>query len=260
MVDPDARTRVYLCGRLAVVHGSVVVPESAFPARQGRRLWAFGVLHRQQPIGRDELADAIWGDEIPDSWDTALTVLVSRLRRALQPVFAGDPPIVVGGPGRYELRLPAGTVVDYERARQALHRTDVLVERQDWDAALAEARVAAEIAARGFLPGEGGVWVEGRRRLLRSVQLHALTYTVEAELQRGRATVAEREAEQLLALDPLREGSYQLLMRALSAGGNASGVERVLAECQTVFATERMEPSADTRELARTLARGRPQL
>lgn len=259
MIDPHARVRVYLCGRLAIMRGSVVVPESAFPARQGRRLWAFGVLHRQQPIGRDELAEAVWGDTVPDSWDVALNVLVSRLRRAIQPTFAEQPSVVIGGPGRYELRLPAGTIVDYERAREALHRTDVLVQSQDWDAALAEARVAAEIAARGFLPGESGVWVEGQRRLLRSVQLHALTYTVEAELQRGRATIAEREAEQLLALDPLREGSYQLLMRALSAGGNGSGVSRVLAECQAVFAAERMTPSAETLTLAQTLAHGRPK-
>ena len=43
--------RIQLCGRLALERGRAVVGEDAFPARQGRRLWAFLVLHRRQPQG-----------------------------------------------------------------------------------------------------------------------------------------------------------------------------------------------------------------
>jgi DNA-binding SARP family transcriptional activator len=52
-------------------------------ARQGRRLWAFLVLHRRRPAGRSDVAAAVWGDAMPDTWDDALSVLVSRLRRSL---------------------------------------------------------------------------------------------------------------------------------------------------------------------------------
>ncbi len=171
----------------------------------------------------------------------------------LRPVTELDGPLLLGEPGRYDLRLPPETVVDFERARAALHRTDVLMHGEQWGAALAEARVAAEIAARGFLPGEAGAWVEGQRRLLRSVRLHALSYPVEAELHRGHTNSAEREAEQLLALDPLRETSHRLLMRALAAGGNASGVRRALAECRRVLASEGMAPSPETEQFTARL-------
>ncbi len=253
-MDPaDEPLRIFICGRLSLVRGERLVPESAFPARQGRRLWAFLVLHRAQPIGRGDLASAIWGDEAPDSWDDALNALVSRLRRSLRPITRADGPTISGDTGRYELRLPAGTVVDFERSRAALHRTDVLMRQGDAAAALAEARVATEIAARPFLPGEDGAWVEGQRQLLQSVRLHALEYTVEAELARGHADTAEREAEQLLALDPLHEGSHRLLMRVRAARGNDSGVWQALIACRRVLGAEGLAPSRRTELLAREL-------
>ena len=245
--------RIYICGRLSIVRGARVVSEPDFPARQGRRFWAYLIIHRQQPVSRGDLATAIWGDAIPDAWESSLNAIAARLRRTLQPLVEVEVPSLIGEPGRYDLRLPPGTIVDFERARAALHRADVLMFGERWPEALAEARVAAEIAARGFLSGEGGSWVEGQRQLLHSVRIHALAYTVEAELRRGYVAAAEREAEQLIALDPLREASYHLLMRALAAGGNASGVHRVLLECRRILASEGLAPSAETERLAHEL-------
>ena len=223
--------RIYVCGRLAIEHEAVVLRESDFPARQGRRLWAFLVLRRRWPVARDDLATAIWGDEVPDAWDAALNPLISRLRALLRPLMACDPALAIRGEvGRYALALPADTFIDYERARAGLHEADSRLRRGDLGPALAEARVAMEIAAHGFLPGEEAPWIEGERRLLADLRLHALECTVEAELRRGNAAIAEREAEQLLALAPLRESGYRLLMRALAAGGHLVGDRLTLAD------------------------------
>lgn len=222
-----SRLRLYVCGRLAVEHDAVVVPETAFPARQGRRLWVFLVLHRRQPVSRGDLAEAVWGDAIPDAWDVGLNAIVSRLRRCLRPLAATCPMLSLRGEeGRYVLALPPDTFVDYERAREALHRADVLLRRGESMAALGEARVATEIAARGFLGGEDGTWVEGQRQLLAEVRLHALECTVEAELARGCPERAEREAELLRSLDPRREASQRLLERVRRAALEASADER----------------------------------
>jgi len=256
MDDPTgAPLRLYVCGRVAAARGAATVLEPAFPARQGRRLWVYLVLNRQQPISRDDLAGAVWGDAIPDAWDDALNVLLSRLRRCLRPIVRPDGPRLVGEVGRCHVHIPPLTVVDLERARLALHRADVLMRERRLPEALAEARVATEIAARGFLAGEAGAWVEGQRRLLASVRLHALEYTVEGELLRGHADTAEREAEQLLALDPLRERSHALLMQASAAAGNASSVLRLLRECRRTLAAEGLEPSPALERLAAELAR-----
>lgn len=239
-----------------MARGGVVVREDAFPARQGRRLWAFLVLQRRHPAGRVEAAAAVWDDAMPDAWDDALSVLVSRLRRALRPIAgACGEPAIRGGEGRYLLSLPAGSEIDLEWATAALHRAEVLMRRQDWAAALAEARVATEVAARGFLSGEDGAWVEGQRRLLEEVRVHALECTVSAELARGNAALAEREAERLVALAPLRETGHRLLMQALVAGGNRGQAVAAYERCRRLLREQAgIGPSPETEAVFRRIA------
>jgi SARP family transcriptional regulator, regulator of embCAB operon len=255
----DAPLRIQLCGRLAIERGRAVVGEDDFPARQGRRLWAFLVLHRRQPAGRSDVAAAVWGDAIPDAWDDALSVLVSRLRRSLRPITGSCPePAITGGEGRYLLALPSGSLIDLERAMAALHRAEGLMRQAAWGAVVAEAQVTIEIAARGFLNGEGGEWVEGQRRLLAEARVHALECTVIAELARGHAALAEREAEQLVALAPLREASHRLLMQALVAGGNPGQAVLAYHRCRRLLREQvGVAPSVEMEQLYRQLMRQR---
>ena len=256
----DAPLRIQLCGRLAIERGSALVGEDAFPARQGRRLWAFLVLHRRQPAGREDVAAAVWGEAMPDAWDDALSVLISRLRRSLLPIAHACPePAIKGGEGRYRLELPPGSVVDLERAMAALHRAEGLIRQKAWGAVVAEAQVTTEIAARGFLNGERGDWIEGQRRLLGEARVHALESTIVAELARGHAALAERDAEQLVALAPLREAGHRLLIQALVAGGNPGQAVLAYHRCQRLLREQvGVAPSAEMEELFQQLLK-RPE-
>lgn len=251
----EQRLRVYVCGRLAVEAGPVLVREADFPARQGRRLWAYLVLHRRHPVGRDDLATALWGDDVPDAWDSTLNALVSRLRRNLAPAAAVVPGFALHGePGRYRLVLPVETFVDAERARAAMHEVDRLVYREQIGLALAEARVAMEIAGRGFLAGEEAPWIEGMRRTLADIRRRAHERTIEAEIERGRLDLAETEARALLVGDPLHEPAYRLLMRALVGRGNAAQAIRVYEECRRTLREQvDARPSPETDRLLREI-------
>lgn len=257
---PLSMPRIYVCGRLAIEAGDCLVREDELPGRQGRLLWTYLVLHRRGPIGRVDLAEAIWNDAIPDAWDTSLSALASRLRRTLAPLGTGQQALTIrGDQGRYALRLPAPAFVDWERARDAIHEADRLVFQGAPGDALAEARVAMEIAARGFLPGEDAPWVIGHRAILRDILLRACERTVEAEIARGNVSIAETEARQLLSLDPLREASYRWLMRALLAGGNPVQAAQVYATCrQELQSRIGMHPSAETERLYAEIITKRP--
>jgi DNA-binding SARP family transcriptional activator len=252
---PDAvPLRIYICGRLAIEHVDGVIREADFPARQGRRLWAYLVLNRRRPVSRDELVDALWESEIPDTWDTTINALVSRLRRLLRTTPFPDEVGIRGEVGRYMLQLPAMTFIDYERARSAIHATETSLRQRDYDAALSEARVALEIATRGFLIGEEGPWIVGERQVMRDIQVRALEATIEAELQRGNATLAEIESRELMKLDPLHESGYRLLMRSLADGGKAAQIPAIMQRCRQALAEyAEMAPSPETERLFQQL-------
>jgi DNA-binding SARP family transcriptional activator len=247
--------RVYLCGQLAIEYNATVIAERDFPARQGRRAWAYLALHRKLPVGRDDLGEAIWGDEIPDRWDSTINGIVSRLRAMLR--CHTIPPAAAridSDLGRYHLVISTTAAIDWERARVAIHAADTTLSRRDYHGTLAEARVAMEIASRGFLIGENGAWIEGQRRALDAIHLRALECTVSAEIGRGRTDLAEREARELLRRDPLQERAYRLLMQAYAASGNRGQVRHVMEECRVALETHAAStPSRETISLFRAL-------
>lgn len=251
-----AELRIAICGKLAVEAGSLVLLERDFPARQGRRLWCYLVLERRRTASRDELAEALWGDEAPDGWDATLSAVTSRLRSTLKPVAAAVSGLELSGDGGgYQLQLPDDTFVDYERARYGLHLAETAMARGELGAARSEALVAVELAARGFLPGESLPWVELRRRQLREIQIHAGECLAEAELRRGQPMRAEREAEQLLSIDPLNERAYRIRMQSAAALGNRSGILRAMNECREILSSQAgLAPSDETERLYRELA------
>src|SRR5205814_8316415 len=76
--------RLYITGRVRIECDGRLIDEPQLPARQGRVLFAYLVCHRQRPVTRDALAEALWPDALPGAWETALNALMSKLRAALK--------------------------------------------------------------------------------------------------------------------------------------------------------------------------------
>ena len=247
--------RVSICGRVLIESGPLTVDGDDFPGRLGRRLWAYAVLNRRRPIGRDELITALWGDAEPEAVDASLDSLLSRLRGTLARLR--EPTLELRrSSGGYVLRLPADTFVDRERAWSAIHHVQATRRQGDAAGAWAEAVIAREIVARGFLPGDTGEWIEAERHLLRDIEVQALESIADAELAQSRPLEAERVARALIALEPLRESGYQLLMNALAASGNAAQAARVMDECRAALASVALTPSAETRRVFDSISSG----
>jgi DNA-binding SARP family transcriptional activator len=80
-------------------------------------------------------------------------------------------------------------------------------------------------------------------------------------LARGHAALAEREAEHLVALAPLRETGHRLLMQAMVAGGNPG--QAVLAYhrcCRLLREHVGVAPSAEIHQLYQQLMRYRERV
>ena len=99
--------RIDICGPLTVtVRGEARGREIR---RQGRLVLAFLALERPRAVGRDELAQAVWGEEAGRSMRPGLSSVLSRLRRTL-----GDGAIESRGPAW--VRLADDVDVDYHDA------------------------------------------------------------------------------------------------------------------------------------------------
>jgi len=243
--------RVFLAGGVAVETDGVVIGEDRFPGRQGRLLFAYLVLEQARPVPRDELAEALWKEAPPASWDKALTVLASKLRALLTELGSDGAIKLTGAFGCYRLDLPEGTWVD---VLAAVHAAQEAEAADDLEEAKAAAMRAASLARRPFLPGEEGNWVEERRRELTDIRSRALGCLVDASLGLGDAPAAATWAEEAIALEPFREAGYRRLMKAHAAAGNRAEALQVHERCRRLLAEELgAYPSPETEAIYRGL-------
>jgi DNA-binding SARP family transcriptional activator/tetratricopeptide (TPR) repeat protein len=230
--------RIDLSGRLRVQSDATVLEGRTFPGRQVRLAFAYLVVHRQRPVPRDELAEALWPGMAPPSWERNLSVVISRLRTILARVAADRVETLTSVHGCYQLQLPPGSRVDSEEAASALDDADTSLRGGDLAAAAEHAQRAAELARRPFLPGDESTWVEqvraGRRRQL----VHALDIVAQGAIASGHGDRAITAAEEAVELEPLRETGYQQLIRALAAAGDRARALQVHERCRRLLAEE----------------------
>jgi SARP family transcriptional regulator, regulator of embCAB operon len=233
-----ARTKVQLCGRLAVeLAGSRV--EEQLPGRQGRLLFAFLVANRRRTLARDELLDALWDD----GRDGGLAPLLSKLRRV----------VPVDG---LRIELPGDAWVDVEAAADAVHRAESAIAQGDFHRAWGPSQVALFVSGRPFLAGEDGDWIEDERRRLGELQVRALEAYAHAGLGIGGTELAAavRAGRRLTEREPYRESGFRLLMNALRGEGNAAEAVRVYDELRRRLRDDLgVAPSAETQALHREL-------
>jgi predicted ATPase/DNA-binding SARP family transcriptional activator len=212
------------------VLGTAVVDGAAdLPSRE-RRVLAALVLDAPQLVSRDRLAELVWGDDRPASWNKVLQNAVSRLRRALG--FDA----IRSGPGGY--RLDAAADIDARRFEQLID--------------LAEGEVASDpIAAQRHLDDARSLWrgppfvdlengthalgairrLESRRRLLDELQ-------VEVDLATGRLDDAIALSTALLEVEPFDERRAGLLATSLYRAGRSVDALNVLRAVRRSLRTE----------------------
>jgi peptide/nickel transport system substrate-binding protein len=232
----------------------VLIDERRFPGRQGRLLFAYLVAEQGRPVPRDELAEAIWGEALPATWDKALTGLVSKLRALLAESGVDGGGALTGAFGCYRLELPEGSWVDIVAAERALQEAENAFARGDLEKAQDAARLTESLVRQPFFPGDEGRWVEGKRRELTEVRARALSVLADSCSRSGEPREAAKWAEQAITLEPFRESGYRRLMEAHVAAGDRAEALRVYERCRRLLAEELgAYPSPETQSIYRAL-------
>jgi DNA-binding SARP family transcriptional activator len=242
--------RVYLAGRMCIEAGDVVVDHRGFPGRQGRLAFAYLVCERGRPVSRSELVDVLWPHEPAAATDAALSAIVSKLRALLTRVGVPGSDALLSAGACYELRLPPGTWVDLEAASDSIHEAETALSRGDPARAYGPSAVAHHIARRRLFAGDegGGAWAEARRAKHRALLVRALECRAQVYLWNGEYSLAVEAARDAVDLEPLRESSHRMLMRALATAGNSAEALKAYDQCRRAIARELgVDPSPQTR-------------
>ena len=246
--------------RLAVEANGATLDEQRFPGRQGRILFAYLAAQQGRPVPRDELAELLWGEELPATWEKALRVLMTKLRGLLEECGIDGSIALTSAFGCYELTLPADASIDVDVAAKAVERAEAALAAEDLDEARAQASTAAELARGSFLPGEDGPWVEERRRDLRDVLVRALECLRDVARAEGAFGEAVRYATEVTELEPFRESSYRALMQAHAGAGNPAEALRVYERCRRFLGDELgAYPSAESEAIYLEILRNSPR-
>ena len=177
---------IRLCGPVMVdVSGRRL--DAGLPGRQGRLLFAYLVLNRTRGCPRDELIDVLWPEGPPAAADSALSALLSKLRRAL-----GDG--VLTGRGELRLHLDDGRGWTSRRPAAAILEAEAAMEAGDHTLAAERAREALSTDLQTFLPDAEGGWAAEQRRELETIRLRALETLAEAGPAPGRARAGRGRA------------------------------------------------------------------
>ena len=217
-----------------------------------RALLAMLALHANEPVSRDRLIDALWGETPPPSVQQSLDTYLSRLRRAL----GGDR--LVRGHGGYVLTL-APDELDVERFDRLVREA-----RAAWSPADAEVLFRDALALwRG--PALADVLYEpgfnGEAERLEDQRLGVVEDLFDAELARAGGAALVPELERLVHEHPLRERLLGQLMVALyRAGRQGDALAAMQAGRHRLSDELGLEPGPQLQELERRILRHEPTL
>ena len=224
-------------------------------APRDRVVLAALAMHPGETLSAECLADALWGERPPASWNKVVPGCIMRLRRQL-----GADAIETTRYG-YRLCLPADDVDGHRFERLLRRGRDLLTmgEAEQAHHALGEAlrlwRGPPLVDLNGWTTGQ----VEADR--LTELRLDAEECLFDAGIRSGRYAEVIGPAQSAVTQAPLRERRWGLLAVAQYQSGRQADALRTLHRARTVLITELgLDPGPDLVALERAILRQDPAL
>ncbi len=238
--------RINVLGETEVRSGGRVLGLGSFGGVKTRQILEILVLHQNQSVSKERLADLLWEGQPPRDYMATLESYVSVLRGKLQPGALRGESVVVTGPGTYALdRTRASLDVDeFDRLvcesvdRPARERVGMLSEALDL--------VRGPLLCHELY----GSWAQAPRTLYAERVIGVLVSAAELSMAIEDFDTADLMSARALRLDPLSEVACQLSLRAHWAAGRKAQALKVYESFRRgVRAELGVEPGEMTRTL-----------
>lgn len=243
----EEAVRVTLLGQVALEGPAGRVDEGALSSVHARIMLAYLVREHRQAASKEDLAEAIWPDERPMSWESMLRTAASRLRAFLAKAGLDPSGAMTTAFGCYQLHLPPDRVVDVEEAVAGQARAEAALAEESPSVAGALATRVAAMLGQTFLAGVTTMWAEAKREELAGLRLRSLETASRAASALGDGAAALAAAEEAVTSAPYRESAYRTLMAAHAGAGNRAEALRAYATCRRLLGEELgVDPSPET--------------
>lgn len=203
-------------------------------------LIAYLLLHRQEPISRQQLAYLFW----PDSSDSQARTNLRHMLHALRNTLPEGEQWIKFDLQTVQWQMNDQTLLDAAAFELGAAQTE----------SVHALKVAVQWYGGDLLPGCYEDWIAPERERLHAMLIGALeklTLLLETERDYDGAI---RYARQLLQHDPPHEATYRRLMRLHSLNGDRAGALRVYHACSTTLQRElNVEPGPETQKAYRRL-------
>src|SRR5271166_2220823 len=196
-------------------------------------------MRANRVVSRDELVDAVWGQQAPASAEGGVHTYVAGLRRVLEPNRSrrGPSQVLASAGAGYVLRLDPGQVdaIVFERSLQNGRR---LRTSGDLNGAITALEIALGEWHGSAFAGVPGPFAGAERVRPAELRSAAAEERAEVLLDLGRHEQAVPELAALVAEHPLRERMRGLLMIALYRCGRQAEALQAFHEARQVLADE----------------------
>ncbi len=207
-----------------------------FPGIKPKQLLEILVMERGHSVSKSRLADLLWPTQLPRNYIATLETYVSVLRQTLEPGVRARESVIRTEHGGYRLDLADGRVsVDLDEFDERVRSVAGL----DPVAALGALRQALGlIRGRVFEDEPNADWAEQIRTTYQVRHVQALIDAGRLALLTGEPTAALGYAEEAVALNPLAESAYQVLMTAAYSLWRQEEALRAYERCRRLLAEE----------------------
>jgi DNA-binding SARP family transcriptional activator len=234
-IQPPLEIRCFGQFQVAILGQAIDLGQVKPKARAMLRLLS---LRAGRPVHREVLVAALWPDADAASAMRNIHVLVSALRKVLEPGRArGGSTILLRDGDAYRLRMPSEAIVDLVEFDRAM--AGARAGRADGDTARAAAgyQRALQFHRGDLLPEDGPAeWVVEERERCRAGAVEATLALAELSLERGDAEAAATMSERGLYFDRYRDSLWRTLIQAHETAGDRAAATRARRRYEEVLA------------------------
>jgi DNA-binding SARP family transcriptional activator len=225
---------ISIFGPLQVICGDRVVGPRDFPGLKPKQLLEILVVERGHTVSKGRLVDLLWTERLPQNYLATLETYVSVLRQTLEPGVR-----------------PRDSHILTEHGGYRLDSSRVTVDLDEFDEKLREASVSDPVRALSLFESARKIprgepfedepyadWAVPAREAYTLRRVQALIDAGRLALLTGEANAAFNYAEEAVALNPLAEAAYQILMTAAYSTWRQEVALQAFDRCRRILADE----------------------